>query len=408
MGAPGEEVALGAALSLTSIAGSGGVGALLPPLLYFLVVFLGQGAIVLLAYRMPSRRARDVGTATWPRRVSVIVPARNEREDLRRCLDDLARQDLVRGGGSLEVIVVDGASTDGTAKMAEAHPLAPRVVPEPPLPAGWVGKNWACHHGAREARADRLLFLDADVRLAPAALRAALLHQDATGADLVSFAARIVMTGFWERVVMPLYVQFVLLYFLTPRVNVDTSSRAMANGQFMLFRREAYRRIGGHARVAGAVLEDVRLAQNVKQGGGKVRVLWTPELVHTRMYADRREMSEGILKNLHGTRFSASRQVVLAIAIFTYFLSPFLVLGLVGVGLLGGAWLLAAAALVGLTLAKQVGFQRALHAPAAYGLLYPLGCAYYIGLFARSLHRGLGGGTVTWKGRTYQMNESAP
>lgn len=400
-----------------------GAGLLLPvtgtwswllPALYFLLLFLGQGAIVILALRMPDLVPSEVPGATAPGgarpatpapvRVSVIVPARNEREDLTGCLDALRAQDWTKEGGWMETLVVDGGSTDGTAEVARAHPLAPKVLEEPPLPPGWVGKNWACHRGMQQAQGDLLLFLDADVRLAPAAVRAAVLRQSETGADLLTLASRIVMEGFWERVVMPLYVQFVLLYFVAPRVNHDDSSRAMANGQFMLFTRKGYALCGGHEAVRGAVLEDVSLAQRVKRSGGKVRLFWAPELLSTRMYANREEMDEGILKNLHGTRFSAGRQIGLALAIFVYFLSPFLVLALALAGLLAWPWLLVALLVIGLTALKQMGFQGAVRAPRRYGLLYPLGCAYYLGLFGRSLAIGLRGGQVHWKGRAYDMD----
>lgn len=393
------------AVLLSLSLGPGGWLAWLLPFLYFVVILLGQGAIVLLAYQMPSLDRSEVkDPATWVA-VSVIIPARNEANDLARCLDDLAAQDYPRRGGRLEVIVVDGASTDGTPQLARRHPSVPRVIPEPPLPSGWVGKNWACHLGAQQATGELLLFLDADVRLAPEAVRAAVAHQQSTGANLVTFATRIVMKGFWERVVMPLYVQFVLLYFLTPRVNRDDSSRAMANGQFSLYDRKGYELCGGHERVKGAVLEDVRLAQELKRAGGRIRILWTPELAQTRMYADRKEMAEGILKNLHGTKFSGARQVGLALALFVYFLSPFLVLALWIVGLLPFLWGAAALLLILLTMAKQVAFQGAIDAPKAYGTLYPVGCVYYLGLFARSLRRGWGSAEVSWKGRSYRMDE---
>ncbi|MDE1822285.1 MAG: glycosyltransferase [Euryarchaeota archaeon] len=374
------------------------------PLLYFLLIFLGQGAIVYLAIRMPALEPSDLGESSKRSLVSVIIPARNEREDLARCLDDLRGQDWIRSGGALEILVVDGGSSDGTADMARSHPSQPTVIDEPPLPPGWVGKNWACHQGAQRARGDLLLFLDADVRLAPGAVRAAVAQQASTGADLLTLAARVVMEGFWERVVMPLYVQFVLLYFVAPRVNNDRSSRAMANGQFMFFSRAGYQRSGGHEGVRGAVLEDVRLAQEVKRRGGRLRIFWAPELISTRMYSDRAEMDEGILKNLHGTRFSLGRQVGLSLAIFVYFLSPFVVVALALLGLVSFLWFVFGLALIGVTALKQVAFQGAIRAPRAYGLLYPIGCAYYLGLFARSVRLGLKGGKVQWKGREYNMD----
>ena len=371
--------------------------------LYGIVVFLGQGAPVVLAYGMPSLGPRDDAAAKPSPEVSVIIAARNEEEDLPACLDDLLHQDLRARGGRMEVLVVDGGSTDRTAEVARAHPLGPRVIPEPPLPPGWVGKNWACHTGSREARGDALLFLDADVRLAPEAVRVALARLESTGADLLTLAARVVMEGFWERVVLPLYTQFVLTYFRSPHVNDDGSERAMANGQFMLFSRAGYEKVGGHAAVRGDILEDVRLAQEVKRRGGRIRLYWAPDLLTTRMYRNRKELREGLLKNLHGTRFSLGRQVGFAAAILAFFLSPFV---LAGLGVWEGNWIWVAVAgfLIAVTLAKQAGFQRALRAPLRYALTYPLGCLFYLDLLARSIHRGTTDRQVTWKGRTYAMD----
>ena len=377
---------------------------------YLLVLLAGQGVPVLLAFWMP----RLPGTPkAGPERLpslSVIIPARNEEGPLGACLDSLAEQDYRSSGGSLEVIVVDGGSSDRTGAIARAHRIGATVLPEPPLPDGWVGKNWACHQGYLRSQGEYLLFLDADLVLAPPVLRRAVGQAREERTGLLSLASRIVMQGFWERVVLPLFTQFVLVYFVAPRANVDHSHRAMANGQFMLFTRECYASVGGHEAIRGTILEDVRLAQRVKGLGHRLRVYWTPDWVTTRMYADRREMWEGLLKNLHGTDFSASRQLALAGLVALFFLLPLGVLGTSLAGALAPVWGIFSAVLVGITAVKQVGFQRTLEGGGSgvYGLLYPVAAVFYLGLFSASLSRGLRGREVTWKGRAYPLDPVGP
>lgn len=372
-------------------------------LVYLVVILVGQGVSVVLALKMPSLHPPDVGDVPRPISVSVIIPARNEEECIGDLLDDLAKQDFTsRGGGSMEIIVVDGASSDGTAEVARRHGIRPLVVEEPPLPSGWVGKNWGCETGQKVAKGELLLFLDADVRLSPEAVRAAAVTQINESADMVTFAARVVMDGFWEHAVLPLYTQFVLTYFRPHRVNRKYRREAMANGQFMLMSREGYSKVGGHASIRGYVLEDVRMAQRVKEEGGNIRIAWTPEMVTTRMYADTGEMYEGISKNIAGTSFSLARQLFFVSALFLLFLSPFVVLAL-SLIFQSLIWLSVSLIAITLTTLKQAAFQNAIRAPPGYALTYPLAICFYLAMLGRSIRVGLTKGSVTWKGREYPV-----
>lgn len=366
-------------------------------------VVIFQGIAVALAVAVPRLDPLPPTSADDPTapagRVSVIVAARNEEADLPGCLDSLLRQDY----SDLEIWVVDGHSTDATRAIALARAPRIRLLDEPPLPEGWVGKSWACDVGARAATGDYLLFTDADVRYHPAAVRTTLAWAQRERADLATLAPRLETISLWERVVLPFMAQMVLTYFRTPRVNRATSRAAMANGQYTLVRREAYRKVGGHAAVRGAVLEDVRLAQEFRKAALRLRISFAPELIVTRMYRDRREMFEGLLKNIHGTRFSSARQLAFLAALVGLYWLP---LGLLPLGALWGSWpLVAAGGILYLALfAKHAEFARAMGGRRRDGLLYPVAVGFYVALVLTSLRRGLARRPIEWKGRKYPLN----
>ncbi len=364
-----------------------------------LVVLLYQGWALWLAAEMPRLvPAPSPSTERTAPAVSVVIAARNEELDLPGTLDSVLAQDYP----NFEVVVVDGGSTDGTRGVIDARAPRVRRVDEPPLPTGWVGKSWACWTGARETRGEWILFLDADVRLDARALRTAVGWAKREGAALASLATEIEMVGFWERTVLPFYIQMVLTYFRAPHVNRSSSQTAMANGQFCLVRRAEYEALGGHDAIRSHLLEDVALARRFKAAGRPIRIAFAPDLVRTRMYRDRREMYEGIRKTVHGTEFSAARQVGFLVGLVGLFWLPLAVLPL---GLLTGDYLATAfGALLAFALfAKHVVFARAVRAPAVYGLLFPLAVGFYVVAVASSLRHGLRGGTVGWKGRSYPV-----
>jgi chlorobactene glucosyltransferase len=361
-------------------------------------VLVYQGFAILLAYRMTRLDPPPPDGLPATGRVSAIIAARNEELDLGACLDSLLQQDYP----DLEILVVDGGSTDGTRDVARARGPRVRLIEEPPLPDGWVGKNWACHVGAQAATGTYLLFTDADVRYHPTAVRATVRWAEREGAALATLAPRFEAVGFWEKVVLPFYAQMVLTYFRTPRVNLAHSRAAMANGQFMMLRRTAYDRVGGHAAIRSAVLEDVRLAQEFRAAGLPMRVAWAPELLTTRMYRDRHEMFEGLLKNIHGTRFSVGRQLGFLAGVIALFWLPLLLLPLGW--FVGSLALTAAGAFLYLALfAKHAGFARGLRLDPVYGLLFPLAVGFYVVLLTTSMARGIARRPIAWKGREYRL-----
>lgn len=338
--------------------------------------------------------------------LSVIIPARNESLQV----ETVVRSVLASTYAPLHVIVVDDRSTDDTAAKVEAIAATdPRLtlVRGASLPQGWYGKPWACQQGANAATGEILLFTDADTQHEPALLGHAVGALVASHAALLTVAPRQVIIGFWERVIMPQIWVMLGLRFHPDTVNNARKQRdVIANGQFMLFRREAYEALGGHAAVRGEVVEDLALGRLVYRSGSVLRFAFAYELMRTRMYRNLRDIIEGWSKNLYiGGRLSYTDEPLLrALAPVgmmlheLFWLLPFLVLVLALLGVLPGMLAPAAVATaLGALFWGLIAF--GMKAPPWYGLAFPLGAAMTLYILLRSMWRGRR--QVEWRGRVY-------
>ncbi|HEX6895879.1 MAG TPA: glycosyltransferase family 2 protein, partial [Bryobacteraceae bacterium] len=225
--------------------------------------------------------------------VSVIVPARNEEACLGSCLESLVSQT----GIAFEVIVVDDASTDGTAEIARSFPKV-TVISAPPLPENWTGKNNAMAAGAKSATRKWLLFTDADTVHKPGSLARAVAEAEREGAALLSYSPEQEVRTFLEKAVMPVIFAELASKYPPSKVRDPNSPIAAANGQYLMISREAYDAVGGYAKVASDLLEDVAMARLVKSSGRKIWFRYGCDAVRTRMYRNWSQMKEGWTKNL--------------------------------------------------------------------------------------------------------------
>jgi len=340
------------------------------------------------------------------RLVSVIVPARNEEDNLPILLDSL----LQTAYAPIEILIVNDRSTDGTSAVARRYSdLDPRVrlVEGEELPAGWFGKPWACVQGYRAAKGDLLLFTDADTRHAPELLGRAVGALESERRDLVTVIGRMLCGSFWERVIMPIIGALLAIRFHPTAVNrARTASEVIANGQFILVTRESYEAVGTHAAVKHEVAEDLAMAQLYFRAGRPQLFTFGLQLLGTRMYTSLAGLVEGWSKNVYvgGRRSFPDEPVRRALipfmfsvgALFWLLPPAVLLLALLGVA---PAWLAPAAWATGLSTLFWVLFDGGFGINALYGLSYPLGVAMTGWIFARSTRRGER--RIEWRGRTY-------
>lgn len=361
---------------------------------------------------LPARHPRSVGAplegtsdivpAPW---VSIILPARDEEQNIEACLRSLLAQDY----DNFDVIVVDDGSTDATpqilAELAETFPRL-RVVRIDDLPSGWAGKPHALHTGTRVARAspgDWLLFTDADTRHAEAALRSAVLRALQEGVDLFTIGTAQELPDFWNRVLMPIAYMGISAQYPPAWVNWPQCPVAIANGQFLLIRREMYERVGGYDtdELRGTVVDDLALARVVKRSGGKLRLVDGRRLVSVQMYRSLREHIDGWGKNATlGSRGGVWLFPLFLVGLPAVTIWPFVSLAL---GLLSRKRELVAAGAIPVTtaLAYRAYVDRQLGIPGRYGWTHPLGGAIFTFIILRSFWRRLRGATVPWRGRSY-------
>ncbi len=358
--------------------------------------------------RLLDRLARTVPT------VSIIVPARNEERNIKRCIQSLLEQDYEH----FEVIAVDDGSTDNTShildELAHNHPNGNRlwVLRLRDLPEGWAGKPHAIHRGVQEAQGEWVLFTDADTWHAQNCLRSAITQAVEEQADLFTMGAEQELPSFWDRVLMPMaYMGISMLY--PPNLVNDTRSKvAVANGQYILLRRSVYDIVGGYARpdLRDTLLDDRDLARVVKENGFHIHFVDGRGLVHVHMYNSLSEIWSGWRKNAYlgnrgGLPFVLVQLVGLPMISIVPFLSPWLA-RLTRPNISKAETTVLTTLELGPLLLYRTWLNRKLRVPWLYAFTHPIAGAIFTGILGQSSWRVLTHKGVDWRGRQYHKGKS--
>ena len=383
-------------------------------LLFLYPGFLYQAAVALAAlglmgtallnfwfFRKPRAFATAANQPDLPR-ISVLVPARDEAENIEACVRSL----LALNYPNFEVIVLDDHSSDDTYTILcrlRDQDYRLRVLIGADLPPDWYGKPFACWQLANAASGGLLLMTDADCVFAPDALLLALGARQEHNADVVSLVPDLRCEGFWEKLLIPIQYFVIFAFLPTPLIRATPFPWfAAANGAFLFLSRETYFAVDGHRAVRQQMAEDVKFAQHIKRSG---KSLWYGDGSRTyfvRMYEGFDALWAGFSKNLFPA-FSHNLLLltwIVFLLVNLFVLPPFFALWGAAIG---AAW-------VGLPLATYLGLAavrfgltlRFGRDTGGYALLNPLAWGMVIGIALSSAYRSVSGQGNAWKGRVYQ------
>lgn len=323
--------------------------------------------------------------------VEVLIPARNESEHIKVCVTSALNQ---LGVSNLRVTVLNDASTDDTAvKLSQIQNQSLTVITGlDDVPAGWLGKTWACARLAQQSSADYLVFIDADVYLAPNAIATSIEMLERAGLAIVSPYPKQETTTLLTRLVQPL-LQWSWLHTVPLKLAAKTSrkSLAVANGQFIVCRRNDYVKVGGHESVRDQVLDDIMLVRSFYEHGLTGTVADGTNLATCRMYTNSGDLIAGYTKSLWQAFGGVIGSVFTNLFLLTIYTLP-----LVGLGT--REWPLAVVALVGAIYGRFIVAVRTGQNKFPEVLTHSIAIAVFALLNVLSWVRHLQG-TNSWKGR---------
>jgi chlorobactene glucosyltransferase len=290
------------------------------------IAILSTSIIFLSRERIPTARSIPL--------VSVLIPARNEEQTISDSISCAFSQSYP----NIEVVTYNDQSSDSTREKMEAlsqHFSSLRILEGGPVPEGWIGKSWACHNLAVNAKGEILLFVDADVVLGPHGVQKLVdLHYRYKKA-VVSLFPRQVCISHGERLLVPLMDLLVFSILPYPYLRRTNSPRACAaNGQCLLISSDSYKNSGGHLAVRHHVVEDMALARRCILSGTSVVTRWGDDMAQCRMYHSFKESLRGFQKNI----FASFKNSLVPFFCVTMYLTTLFTLPLV-LALYSGVWL---------------------------------------------------------------------
>jgi len=343
-------------------------------------------------------------------KVSIILPARNEEDFIRGCLDSLIKQDYP----NYEIIVIDDSSDDSTGKIiSEYAKKNSKIIPvtAKPKPEGWMGKNWACMEGYKKITGELLLFTDADTKHSENVISLAVAQLFSFNLDALSAIPKMVTFDFWTNITLPMISTFLHTRFSALNVNNPSKKTGYFFGSFFIMKKETYEKVGMHEGVKQEIIEDGALGKKVKESGHKMRMVRGDHLIDAVWARDKGTLWNA-LKRLMIPLYLQNGKIAVGIFFAVLFLLfiPFPILAtsiVLPSENISAKILLIASAISSILIytGAIIEVKMGLGLRTIYALFAPLGSLTVVLGFLSGLIQAKGTSAITWRGRSYSMKD---
>jgi chlorobactene glucosyltransferase len=345
-------------------------------------------------------------------KVSVILPARNERRYITRCLNSLLGQDYP----NFEIIAINDSSTDGTGEIMKAYAandLRVMHIDASPKPEGWTGKNWACYQGFLQARGELLMFTDADSKHLPSTMSLAVGHLISENLEALTAVPRLICNDFWTKITLPVLATFLHTRFSPIRVNDPNSRTGYFFGSFFIITRNTYEAIGTHEGVKEELVEDGALGGKVKASKFRMKMVRGEFHIDAVWARDLPTLWQGLRRFMIPVYYQDKVDAyMMAMAVFFILFAPFAFLPYLSVASFAGnisfqmlfGLQISAIALIMVTTAVQC--RLAIFESPVYAFAAPFSGALISLSFMSAIADAKKKGAISWRDRKYIISKT--
>lgn len=342
-------------------------------------------------------------------KVSVILPARNEENFIKKCLDSLLNQNYT----NYEIIAIDDSSDDSTGKIIEEYSKRNSkiiFVKARPKPYDWMGKNWACMEGFRKASGELLLFTDSDTIHSENVISLAVSHLFSQDLDVLTVSPKMLCLDRWTKITLPMISTFLHTRFSALRVNDSNKKTGYFYGSFFIIKKEVYESVGKHEGVKHEIIEDGALGKKVKESGFKLRMVRGDHLIDAVWARDLSSLWHA-LKRLMIPLYLQNRGYAVGIFFAVLFLLfmpfPLLSYSIIFFNETNSFAFLFFSSLIASLLIYIAAFveSKFLYLRFTNALLCPVGSFIVVFGFLGGILQAKSKTAVSWRGRSYSMKE---